>query len=113
MHSLQSLVDSANSNDAALQAKYLARMAKMKAWHWGKLYHHQDQMERHAPYIRKIDAFCCQCLYSCSRDPHLLKNPNNSRHNLHTHKDFGVHTPACLLYTSDAADDLLCVDLGG
>ena len=21
--------------------------------------------------------------------------------------------PACLLYTSDAADDLLCVDLGG
>ena len=22
-------------------------------------------------------------------------------------------TPACLLYTSDAADDLLCVDLGG
>ena len=23
------------------------------------------------------------------------------------------HPPACLLYTSDAADDLLCVDLGG
>src|SRR5450756_3186560 len=24
-----------------------------------------------------------------------------------------VHVPVCLLYTSDAADDLLCVDLGG
>src|SRR5450756_2082882 len=24
-----------------------------------------------------------------------------------------VHRDACLLYTSDAADDLLCVDLGG
>ena len=23
------------------------------------------------------------------------------------------HTSTCLLYTSDAADDLLCVDLGG
>src|SRR5450756_2189042 len=25
----------------------------------------------------------------------------------------GAPPPACLLYTSDAADDLLCVDLGG
>jgi len=25
----------------------------------------------------------------------------------------GIHPKACLLYTSDAADDLLCVDLGG
>src|SRR5450756_2830330 len=25
----------------------------------------------------------------------------------------GVMVPICLLYTSDAADDLLCVDLGG
>src|SRR5665213_1398586 len=24
-----------------------------------------------------------------------------------------LHAPICLLYTSDAADDLLCVDLGG
>ena len=24
-----------------------------------------------------------------------------------------AHQPVCLLYTSDAADDLLCVDLGG
>ena len=24
-----------------------------------------------------------------------------------------THWPSCLLYTSDAADDLLCVDLGG
>ena len=24
-----------------------------------------------------------------------------------------IHKPSCLLYTSDAADDLLCVDLGG
>ena len=24
-----------------------------------------------------------------------------------------MESPACLLYTSDAADDLLCVDLGG
>ena len=24
-----------------------------------------------------------------------------------------ISTDACLLYTSDAADDLLCVDLGG
>ena len=28
--------------------------------------------------------------------------------------DFGMaNTYTCLLYTSDAADDLLCVDLGG
>ena len=26
---------------------------------------------------------------------------------------FGVWPKTCLLYTSDAADDLLCVDLGG
>src|SRR5450756_2853550 len=26
---------------------------------------------------------------------------------------FGEHGEICLLYTSDAADDLLCVDLGG
>ena len=25
----------------------------------------------------------------------------------------GAHHRGCLLYTSDAADDLLCVDLGG
>ena len=25
----------------------------------------------------------------------------------------GVHVEVCLLYTSDAADDLRCVDLGG
>src|SRR5680860_1500960 len=32
-------------------------------------------------------------------------------------KEMGINNivtnPACLLYTSDAADDLLCVDLGG
>src|SRR5450756_2682085 len=28
-------------------------------------------------------------------------------------RDTGVSQPTCLLYTSDAADDLLCVDLGG
>ena len=28
-------------------------------------------------------------------------------------KFFGISTNGCLLYTSDAADDLLCVDLGG
>src|SRR5450756_149477 len=27
--------------------------------------------------------------------------------------DFNIFHDACLLYTSDAADDLLCVDLGG
>ena len=27
--------------------------------------------------------------------------------------EFSPHAPNCLLYTSDAADDLLCVDLGG
>eukprot|EP00657_Telonema_sp_P-1_P012030 TRINITY_DN8118_c0_g1_i2.p1 TRINITY_DN8118_c0_g1~~TRINITY_DN8118_c0_g1_i2.p1 ORF type:complete len:170 (+),score=41.05 TRINITY_DN8118_c0_g1_i2:50-511(+) len=27
--------------------------------------------------------------------------------------DLGMHYTSCLLYTSDAADDLLCVDLGG
>ena len=28
-------------------------------------------------------------------------------------RDIGVEAYVCLLYTSDAADDLLCVDLGG
>ena len=35
---------------------------------------------------------------------------------LHLHADvvrIGVRLVDCLLYTSDAADDLLCVDLGG
>ena len=27
--------------------------------------------------------------------------------------DYLIEAAACLLYTSDAADDLLCVDLGG
>src|SRR5450756_440878 len=31
----------------------------------------------------------------------------------HHRKEEGVLFGACLLYTSDAADDLLCVDLGG
>ena len=34
----------------------------------------------------------------------------------HCHNDLGLATAnsiACLLYTSDAADDLLCVDFGG
>ena len=30
-----------------------------------------------------------------------------------TPKSFLPHAYPCLLYTSDAADDLLCVDLGG
>eukprot|EP00657_Telonema_sp_P-1_P009029 TRINITY_DN3207_c0_g1_i1.p1 TRINITY_DN3207_c0_g1~~TRINITY_DN3207_c0_g1_i1.p1 ORF type:complete len:252 (+),score=-19.15 TRINITY_DN3207_c0_g1_i1:178-933(+) len=32
---------------------------------------------------------------------------------LPTTQDYGFNIKACLLYTSDAADDLLCVDLGG
>ena len=31
----------------------------------------------------------------------------------HRHRRRKEHLQACLLYTSDAADDLLCVDLGG
>ena len=31
----------------------------------------------------------------------------------HGHAGFGAPIDNCLLYTSDAADDLLCVDLGG
>ena len=46
---------------------------------------------------------------------------NLSNHHIHVnHEDLEVlfgkgHelTKTCLLYTSDAADDLLCVDLGG
>src|SRR5659263_588593 len=37
---------------------------------------------------------------------YFLDNENEKGHNL-------LHLNACLLYTSDAADDLLCVDLGG
>ena len=30
-----------------------------------------------------------------------------------TRKNYFIYSRICLLYTSDAADDLLCVDLGG
>ena len=36
--------------------------------------------------------------------------------NMNTHPGIGIISNffgSCLLYTSDAADDLLCVDLGG
>src|SRR5450756_3100677 len=43
-----------------------------------------------------------------ARDLHAAARPSQ-----HTKKTFpGIHW-TCLLYTSDAADDLLCVDLGG
>ena len=35
------------------------------------------------------------------------------KHQVNPHGDGIIPYVACLLYTSDAADDLLCVDLGG
>ena len=46
-----------------------------------------------------------------------LRRPVESRHVVATVLEVSVRvgrrSEACLLYTSDAADDLLCVDLGG
>src|SRR5450756_1797222 len=41
--------------------------------------------------------------------------PSRTEGEIHTRDGSVIVTPAsiCLLYTSDAADDLLCVDLGG
>eukprot|EP01017_Pseudomicrothorax_dubius_P029028 TRINITY_DN3497_c0_g1_i10.p1 TRINITY_DN3497_c0_g1~~TRINITY_DN3497_c0_g1_i10.p1 ORF type:complete len:160 (+),score=6.49 TRINITY_DN3497_c0_g1_i10:301-780(+) len=50
-----------------------------------------------------------ESLRDSKRDPGKAYQISNFR------RDFRVGTqiPSCLLYTSDAADDLLCVDLGG
>src|SRR5450756_3240870 len=56
---------------------------------------------------------------ACSRslNPHFGKASNLSQSGLPLNNSPSHHTVpasiACLLYTSDAADDLLCVDLGG
>ena len=38
---------------------------------------------------------------------------DEGEHNPTPESVVGAPLPGCLLYTSDAADDLLCVDLGG
>ena len=53
----------------------------------------------------------------CHRCQQLLRDmrrvvPSSARFEVHTDDSF-LPLAACLLYTSDAADDLLCVDLGG
>src|SRR5450756_1502211 len=42
-----------------------------------------------------------------------ISSPTHSRALLHHWMQDWMLLYACLLYTSDAADDLLCVDLGG
>src|SRR5450756_3111506 len=64
----------------------------------------------------KGDAFICSsinratafypCGYFATGLGRLYKDRRNPEHVLTVNK-------SCLLYTSDAADDLLCVDLGG
>ena len=58
----------------------------------------------------------------CIRDRLYYQNPKwlkiqekyyQNGQNLMTFKNFPIKLYPCLLYTSDAADDLLCVDLGG
>src|SRR5450756_1894012 len=59
--------------------------------------------------------------WSSRRDPfeqslHMFFARSISRHQeyrLARHHLHAIVIAACLLYTSDAADDLLCVDLGG
>ena len=45
--------------------------------------------------------------------PHALQHPGRSRRSARAHRRVPGRVMSCLLYTSDAADDLLCVDLGG
>ena len=49
--------------------------------------------------------------------PKTEENPNlnlkNQEESLNFKKSDFLRGKGCLLYTSDAADDLLCVDLGG
>src|SRR5450756_1281267 len=54
--------------------------------------------------------------YTVNRSPHIDKK-SREQFEMRTHKRLlDILEPTsqtCLLYTSDAADDLLCVDLGG
>ena len=48
-----------------------------------------------------------------TRDPVFLKQPSDYETKHHIQYTVSSRPEACLLYTSDAADDLPCVDLGG
>src|SRR5450756_3147572 len=50
----------------------------------------------------------------CDLDSHRLAEGKAMAEDYYTKQgESGVNVKTCLLYTSDAADDLLCVDLGG
>src|SRR5680860_1706519 len=51
--------------------------------------------------------------HSSRRDIHKTDSRFIQRHTLDFRSDWADLPHTCLLYTSDAADDLLCVDLGG
>ena len=54
-------------------------------------------------------SFAIRTRYERGEDVYITTDKNNRRKILS-----GIEFPnTCLLYTSDAADDLLCVDLGG
>src|SRR5659263_775405 len=69
------------------------------------------------PITRYLFSFSDECFVSSSIIIGSLKN--TSSHSLVSTSCFNLFlftfplSQSCLLYTSDAADDLLCVDLGG
>ena len=70
----------------------------------------------------KLDMFCYQCSQTaggtgctikgvCGKEATVARLQDNLLFAIKGISAYLYH--ACLLYTSDAADDLLCVDLGG
>ena len=86
--------------------------SKMAAWHNETLWMvraKRDKMSKEVPEWEELRNKACELkLYSNSHLEELLLEFEKNA----TANGAIVHW-ACLLYTSDAADDLLCVDLGG
>src|SRR5680860_1809287 len=59
---------------------------------------------------KEIRSVCPYCGVGCSMIAYVAGHGETTSFNT---KPYLVHIEGCLLYTSDAADDLLCVDLGG
>src|SRR5680860_1168552 len=63
--------------------------------------------------VRPVKKCCCEFLWhKWTQIFNSLSDSNPFHRNLGFASD-SQHNSSCLLYTSDAADDLLCVDLGG
>src|SRR5659263_139446 len=69
----------------------------------------------HLSFVRAPDSLWLSRVSECRNIPHDFQDRSHRFPDQQPElaKPERAHLDSCLLYTSDAADDLLCVDLGG